>query len=57
MCGYVHVTVPAALIQKNFDLSKVIHEMGCVQAGEQWMERNLISISTCAIFLAFFQVS
>ncbi|XP_055697024.1 tetraspanin-5 isoform X2 [Phlebotomus papatasi] len=40
----------------NFDVSKIINEKGCVQAGEEWMERNLIMIASSAIFLAFFQI-
>ncbi|XP_055679415.1 tetraspanin-5 isoform X2 [Lutzomyia longipalpis] len=40
----------------NFDVSKIIYEKGCVQAGEEWIERNLIMIASSAIFLAFFQI-
>lgn len=39
------------------DLSRTINEKGCVQAGEEWVERNLISISATVIVLAFLQVS
>lgn len=37
-------------------MSRTINEKGCVQAGEEWVERNLIIISSTAIFLAFMQV-
>lgn len=38
------------------DISRTINEKGCVQAGEEWVERNLIIISSTVIFLAFMQV-
>lgn len=41
---------------KNYEISKIIYEKGCVQAGEEWMEHNLIIISTSAILTIFFQV-
>lgn len=41
---------------KNYEISKIIYEKGCVQAGEEWMEHNLIIISTIAILTIFFQV-
>lgn len=40
----------------NFDVSKIINEKGCVQAGEEWIERNLIIIASSAIFLIFMQI-
>ncbi|XP_065356977.1 tetraspanin-17 isoform X1 [Calliphora vicina] len=40
----------------SFEISKIIYEKGCVQAGEEWMERNLIIISTSAIITIFFQI-
>jgi len=39
------------------ELSKIIYEKGCVQAGEEWMEHNLIIISATVIVVMFFQVS
>jgi len=39
------------------ELSKIIYEKGCVQSGEEWIEHNLIIISTAAIGVMFFQVS
>lgn len=41
---------------KNYEIAKIIYEKGCVQAGEEWMERNLIIIATIAIITIFFQV-
>lgn len=38
-------------------MTRTINEKGCVQAGDEWVERNLIIISSTAIFLAFMQVS
>lgn len=42
---------------QSVELSKIIYEKGCVQAGEEWIEHNLIIISTAAIVVMFFQVS
>lgn len=41
---------------QGMELSKIIYEKGCVQAGEEWIEHNLIIISTVAIGIMFFQV-
>ncbi|XP_055322893.1 tetraspanin-5 [Sitodiplosis mosellana] len=38
------------------DMSRTINEKGCVQAGEEWVERNLIIISSTVIFSAFMQI-
>ncbi|XP_014099971.1 tetraspanin-5 isoform X1 [Bactrocera oleae] len=40
----------------NFEISKIIYEKGCVQAGEEWIEHNLIIISTSVIILIFVQI-
>ncbi|XP_052837337.1 tetraspanin-17 isoform X3 [Drosophila gunungcola] len=40
----------------GLELSKIIYEKGCVQAGEEWMEHNLIIISTAVIVVMFFQI-
>ncbi|XP_053961764.1 tetraspanin-5 isoform X1 [Anastrepha obliqua] len=40
----------------KFEISKIIYEKGCVQAGEEWIERNLIIISTSVIILIFIQI-
>ncbi|XP_030377655.1 tetraspanin-17 isoform X1 [Scaptodrosophila lebanonensis] len=39
----------------NNELSK-IYEKGCVQSGEEWIEHNLIIISTAVIGVMFFQI-
>jgi len=41
---------------QNFDVSKTIYEKGCILAAEQWMERNLLSISGLAVTITFLQV-
>lgn len=50
-CGY-DVRKPGY----NFDVAKVINEKGCVQAGEEWMERNLLAIASSAVCTAFAQI-
>lgn len=40
---------------QSFDVSKIINEKGCVQAGEEWVERNLLVIVTTAITVSFCQ--
>ncbi|XP_055373843.1 tetraspanin-17 isoform X2 [Condylostylus longicornis] len=40
----------------NNDVSKIIYETGCVQAGEDWIERNLIIIMSVSVFLVFAQI-
>jgi hypothetical protein len=37
------------------DLSSVINEKGCVQAGEEWLERNLLVVAGVAVGVAFLQ--
>lgn len=37
-------------------MSKIIYEKGCIQAGEELVEENLIFISTMFILCIFFQV-
>lgn len=34
----------------------MIYEKGCIQAGEEWVERNLLAIVTGAVATAFAQV-
>ncbi|XP_017889570.1 tetraspanin-5 isoform X9 [Ceratina calcarata] len=50
-CGY-DVRKPSY----NFEVAKVIYEKGCVQAGEEWVERNLLAIVTGAVGTAFAQI-
>ncbi|XP_043290156.1 tetraspanin-5 isoform X3 [Venturia canescens] len=48
-CGY-NVRKPG----NNSDVT--IHEKGCIQAGEEWMERNLLVIASSAVGMAFAQI-
>ncbi|XP_014479247.1 PREDICTED: tetraspanin-5 isoform X3 [Dinoponera quadriceps] len=50
-CGY-DVRKPSY----NFEVAKVIYEKGCIQAGEEWMERNLLAIASGAVGTAFAQI-
>ena len=49
------VDVFAACLQ-NYDVGKIIYEKGCVQAGEEWVERNLLTLACTAVTIAFVQV-
>ncbi len=35
----------------------MINEKGCVQAGEEWLEKNLLVVAGVAVGVAFLQVS
>lgn len=37
-------------------MTKIVNEKGCVQAGEEWMERNLLIVAGFAVATAFLQV-
>ncbi|XP_071651695.1 tetraspanin-5 isoform X2 [Temnothorax longispinosus] len=50
-CGY-DVRKPSY----NFEVAKVIYEKGCIQAGEEWIERNLLAIASGAVGTAFTQI-
>ncbi|XP_018299820.1 tetraspanin-5 isoform X1 [Mycetomoellerius zeteki] len=50
-CGY-DVRKPSY----NFEVAKVIYEKGCIQAGEEWVERNLLAIASGAVGTAFTQI-
>ncbi|PSN31012.1 Tetraspanin-17 [Blattella germanica] len=58
-CGY-DVRKPGYLAvgtrSKQYDVAKIINEKGCVQAGEEWMERNLLIIAGVAVATAFLQI-
>ncbi|CAH1399851.1 unnamed protein product [Nezara viridula] len=53
-CGYDVRRKPSEGF--SFDVSKIINEKGCVQAGEEWVERNLLVIVTTAITVSFCQI-
>ena len=38
------------------DLSSVINDRGCIEAGEEWLERNLLLVAGVAVCIAFLQV-
>lgn len=47
---------PSPFFFQNFEVAKEIYETGCIQAGEEWMERNLLAIASGAVGTAFTQV-
>lgn len=47
----------AFVILQNFDVSKIINEKGCLEATEEWIERNMISLATFGFIILFLQVS
>ncbi|XP_012537016.1 tetraspanin-5 isoform X1 [Monomorium pharaonis] len=50
-CGY-DVRKPSY----NFEVAKVIYEKGCIQAGEEWIERNLLAIASGAVGTVFTEI-
>lgn len=45
------------LCAQNYDVSKIINERGCLEAIEDWIEKNMISIASCTFIILFFEVS
>ena len=41
---------------KGGDVHKIINEKGCLVAGEEWLERNLLVVAGIAVGVAFLQV-
>ena len=41
---------------KAGDYSVVIYDKGCLRAGEEWVERNLIPVAGVAVAMAVLQV-
>ncbi|XP_030755575.1 tetraspanin-5 isoform X1 [Sitophilus oryzae] len=39
-----------------FDVSKIINEQGCLEAVEEWTEKNMISIASCTFVVLFLQI-
>ena len=39
------------------DVHKIINEVGCLSAGEEWLERNLLLVAGVAVGVAFLQVT
>ena len=44
-------------ILKAGDYSVVIYDKGCLRAGEEWVERNLIPVAGVAVAMAVLQVN
>lgn len=50
------VVICAPLLPQRLDASH-IYDKGCLQAGEEWLERNLLFVAGVAVGVAFLQVS
>jgi len=44
------------IINQNYDVAKIINDKGCLPAGEEWLERNLLVVAGVAVGVAFLQV-
>ena len=44
------------LFSQKGDVSLKINEKGCLQAGDEWLTKNLIPIAGVAVGIAFLQV-
>jgi len=48
---------PLVIFQhQNYDVAKIINDKGCLPAGEEWLERNLLVVAGVAVGIAFLQV-
>jgi tetraspanin-5 len=43
-------------VSQQYDVAKIINENGCIQAGEEWLERNLLVVAEIAVAAVFLQV-
>jgi len=50
-CGY-DVRKP----DYNYDVATIINDKGCLLAGEEWMERNMIIVAGVVVGIAFLQI-
>jgi len=50
---YLSIHVP--LLQKE-DYTRVIYDKGCLRAGEEWVERNLVPVAGVAVAVSVLQV-
>ncbi|XP_037296812.1 tetraspanin-5 [Manduca sexta] len=50
-CGY-DVRKPTF----SFDVAKIIYDRGCIEAAEEWLDRNLLTVATSAVCIAFAQI-
>ena len=44
------------MVQQQSERGAVIHENGCLRAGEEWAERNLMPIAAATVAMAVLQV-
>ena len=44
------------VIYQHGDLTSIINEKGCLMAGEEWLEKNLLVVAGVAVGIAFLQV-
>ncbi len=44
------------MLLQHGDLSSIINEKGCLAAGEEWLEKNLLVVAGVAVGIAFLQV-
>ena len=44
------------LRHQHGDLTSVINQKGCLMAGEEWLQTNLIVVAGVAVGIAFLQV-
>ena len=53
---YVMFCMYVFLFPQKGDVSLKINEKGCLQAGDEWLTKNLIPIAGVAVGIAFLQV-
>ena len=53
---YVSIILFIFVLAQSADLSSTINEKGCLLAGEEWLEKNLIVVAGVAVGIAFLQV-
>ena len=57
LCYVLHVCIFVYfLFPQKGDVSLKINEKGCLQAGDEWLTKNLIPIAGVAVGIAFLQV-
>ena len=47
----------SSFFAQHGDLTSIINEKGCLLAGEEWLEKNLLVVAGVAVGIAFLQVS
>ncbi|CAO1443542.1 unnamed protein product [Diamesa tonsa] len=53
---YVAMVIISVFVAKSFDVTKTIYEKGCVRAAGEYLEQNLIIITTFVIMCTFSQI-